>query len=426
MITYNYLGKEQKIYYTKLDNGLEVYFIPNKKRKNYYAEVLCKYGSEIEEFKPLSSDNYQRIPYGSAHYLEHKLFDSEDMDTFNFFTTDGTYINAGTSYLSTRYYISGKKRFKRCFVRFLNMIFTPFITDETVTKERGIIEQEISMYDDEPAWKLDYASKKALYHEVFVHDIAGSKESIQEIDAKLLNQIYDVFYQPSNLVLLVSGNINYKEVLDILKNNKALNSRITNQKIVYKEKMEPRIIHDEYKVLYSDIVIPKLTYSFKWDLNDFTLSDKILLRTYLDLLFSIIFVDGGSFDNNIRDKSLGVFYAIGHDCFKNIYTFTIEAESDYADLFKEEVDNAFKNIKISEEEFIRSKKMWLVSLVRSIDHSDYIVNVIVQNLIKDNYYYDEYEILKKLTYQEFISIIKEIDFSNKSFVLMLPKDKEKE
>ena len=102
MKTYNYFGKEQKVYYEKLDNGLDIYVIPNKKRGNYYVELITKYGSNIKESIPIDSNQYLKLPGGVAHFLEHKIFDLENEDPFTFYSKTGTYVNAGTNYFLTK------------------------------------------------------------------------------------------------------------------------------------------------------------------------------------------------------------------------------------------------------------------------------------------------------------------------------------
>ena len=107
----NYFGKEQKIYYEKLNNGLEIYIVPNHNHANYHIEIVTKYGSSIKEFIPIGEKNYLKLPLGVAHFLEHKMFDMENSDAFSFYSKTGTYVNAGTNYFYTKYYIDGKLSF---------------------------------------------------------------------------------------------------------------------------------------------------------------------------------------------------------------------------------------------------------------------------------------------------------------------------
>lgn len=420
-MTYNYFGKEQKIYYEKLSNGLDVYIIPNKKIDSFHIELVTKYGSEIEKVR-LENGEYLNIPIGSAHFLEHKMFDMEEIDGLSYFAKLGIYSNAGTNYYSTRYFLDGNKNFKDGLEYLLKMIYTPYINDETINKEMGIIEEEIKMYDDEPMWIMDTCFRKCFYKNIMKNNIAGTITTIHEINSDVLNKIYDIFYQPSNMFLVVSGNVSKKTVLDIVKNNVALNSRAFNKEIIYDKKIESRDVTCEYKEVRMSILITKFRYGFKFDLNDFSYPDKIKLRYYLDLIFMAIFGEGSLFDEIVTEKKLAGNYYIDHFRKDNIYTLDIEGESEYADLFKEKVDKSLAEICIEKNDFDRIIKIWYAIIVKSLDNIAAISNSIVNDILMNGNYVDEKDIIDSLNYNELDNIIKDLDFSNKTFILFLPKE----
>lgn len=422
MISYNYFGNEQKVLYEKLDNGLDVYVVPNKSSSNYYVELVVKYGSNIKEFKPLNSDKYLKLPLGVAHFLEHKMFDVDGVDPFSFYSKTGTYVNAGTNYFYTKYYIDGKKNLKKNLDYLITMVTTPYFQEEKVLSEQGIIAEEIKMYDDEADWILDYEVKKCLFKNTLNEKIAGTVSSIGEITSDILTKTYDVFYQPSNMFLVASGNVKPKEIMDILKVNNALNSRITNQPIVYKKIKEPRDVNLEYKCLEANIVVPKVSYSYKFDLEDYPFS-ALMTRLYLNLLFTHLFGETSEFNARIVDKKIVTDFYMDHISFDNVYALNLEAESDYADLFKDEVDNTLKNIVITEEEFTRIKKVWISIIIRSLDNKENIAYSIADDIMRDGKVSDQYEIIEKLNYSDLLKLINKIDWNNKSFVLMVPKEK---
>ena len=422
MITYNYFGKEQKIYYEKLPNGLDVFVVPNNNRGNYYVELVTKYGSNIKEFKPIGSDDYLKLPLGVAHFLEHKMFDGENEDVFAFYSKTGTYVNAATNYICTRYYIDGKKCLRKNLDYLLTMVYTPYFIPEKIESEKGIIKEEIKMYDDEADWILDYEVKRCLFETMFNEKIAGTCDSIEKIDDVILTKTYDTFYQPSNMFLVASGNVKAEEIIDIIKNNKAINKRKTNYPIVYKQEKEEKIVPSEYKCFEANIVEPKLSYSLKFDIDELPY-DRILSRLYLNLLFTYLFGDTSDFNAKIIDKRIAVDFYVDHLCHDNIYALSLEAESEFADLFKDEVDETIKNINITEEDFIRIKKVWISVIIRSLDNKENIAYSIVDDVIRDGEIYDQHELINKLNYQDLLELIKKIDWSNSSFVLMIPKEK---
>jgi len=422
MIKKKYFGKEQMYIYEKLDNGLEIFIFPNNSITNYHVEVVTKFGSSINEFIPINEEKYFKLPLGVAHFLEHKLFDMENSDAFNYFSKTGTYVNAGTNYFYTKYYIDGKKNFKKNLDYLLDMIFTPYFTDSKIDSERGIISEEIKMYDDEAEWILDYESKKSLFFTTVNEKIAGTVESIANIDATILTKTYDTFYQPSNMFIVITGNVNVNETIEIIKNNTSLNVRKTNYPIKIKKCIEPANVKEEYCKKYENIVIPKLSYSYKFDLDKIS-KNRLYTRLYLSLLFSHLFGETSEFNEKVLNNNLAINFYIDHLSFDNIYSFTIEAESEYADIFKDEVDKVLKNINIIEEDFERIKKIWLSVVIRSLDNKENLAYSIVDDIIKDGEVLDQLELINNLNYHELLALINKLDLSNKSFVLMLPKEK---
>lgn len=417
----NYFGKEQLIYHEKLDNGLEIFILPNHGINNYHVEIVSKYGSSVQEFIPVGETDYLKLPLGVAHFLEHKMFDMKDSDPFKFFSKTGTYINAGTNYFYTKYYIDGKNNIKKNIDYLLDMVFTPYFIHDRVESEKSIIAEEIKMYDDEAEWILDYESKKALYYTTVNGKIAGTVESIKEITPDILLRTYNTFYQPSNMFIVVTGNINKNEVIDVIKNNNSLNKRDTNHPIKVKKQEEKVSVKNEYRRIEENIVVPKLSYSYKFDIKSLP-CDELESRLYLSLLFSYLFGETSKFNEKVLEKELAIDFYMDHLSFDNIYSFSIEAESEYADLFKEEVDNTLNNISISKEDFERVKKIWISVVIRSLDNKENLSYSIVDDVIRDGIVYDQLELINKLNYEELETIIKKLDLSNNSFVLMLPKE----
>lgn len=422
MITYNYFGKEQKIYYEKLSNGLDVYVMPNKTSNRYHIELVTRYGSDIDEFIPVKEKSYVKIPHGLAHFLEHKAFDMPEGDAINYFTKKGIYANASTNYFCTKYYLDGKKFFASALDYLLTMVFTPYFKDESINNERGIISQEIQMYDDEVDWILDRCARECLLHNILKGSIAGTKEDLKLINSDIMNKVYDTFYQPSNMFLIVSGNVFPKKVFDTVRNNKALNGHISNYPIVYKEEKEDVTVKEEYKELKANVLIPKLKYTFKLDMESFKFNNQDKLKMYLGLLFTHLFSEGSNFDETITFKNLSTSYFCEHLFFKNIYLFSLEIDSEYADLVIEEINKVLANIDISESDFERLKKVWYSLMIRSIDNIVDMAESLSNDLIKGTNEFDAHLLIDSLRYDELSDILKQTDFSNKSLVLMLPKE----
>ncbi|MDE5587134.1 MAG: insulinase family protein, partial [Bacilli bacterium] len=258
-------GLDQSVFFEKLENGLEVYFIPYKNKTNYTMHYVTKFGSTNTTFCPIDENDYITVPDGIAHFLEHKMFEQEDgVDPFTFASKSGTNSNASTSYKITRYYFEGSNNFKENLDYLLTYVHSPYFTEENVEKEKGIIAEEIKQYDDEIDWILDEELRKSIFQKDPTKiDIAGTVESISEITKDLLYQTYTTYYQPSNMILLVSGSFDKEEALETINNNEALNAATTNYTIKEKTAKEPtEVARKEYSFQFP-IVNPKVAYGIK-------------------------------------------------------------------------------------------------------------------------------------------------------------------
>lgn len=425
MNEYNYDLTQQKIYYKQLENGLKIYLIPNSNQNHYYVNVACFYGSNDVEFTPINSQEMIKTPLGVAHFLEHKLFEMEDeSNPFDFFGKTGTVVNASTGYYCTRYYIWGIKNIKENIKYFLDMIYKPYFTERNISKERGIIQEEINMYDDDPYWNLDHALRNNIFHNLYIKEkIGGSIESINEINDKTLYQIYNTFYQPNNMAIIIGGKFDSNDIMNFLENETILKTLPTGKEITRKEITEPETVKDEYKKIMGNIIIPKLKYAFKINKDRFSIKDPIILNMYLNCIFSSLFGSMGDFGERAYSEKLTTGYFFNHSYHDNYYVFEIEAESDKADLFKDLVDETINNINVSERDLNLHKKMWISSEVRLTDYIDLLVDSVIEDIITYNHLYlNRSSIIKKLNYSELKQVIKELDLSNNTFVLLLPHD----
>ncbi len=200
-------------------SGLEIRVLPKKGYNSAYAVFGVKYGS-IDTAVQNESGEFETIPEGTAHFLEHKLFESEDLNAFERFAKTGASANAYTSFEKTAYLFKGSDQIEESLEILLDFVQNPYFTQETVEKEQGIIGQEIRMYQDLPDWQVMFNLLKALYskHPVRI-DIAGTQDSIAKIDADLLYRLYKNFYNPANMVLCVVGAIEPDKVFEIVEKN---------------------------------------------------------------------------------------------------------------------------------------------------------------------------------------------------------------
>lgn len=243
------------------ESGLTILLYPMEGFSTAYALFGTKYGSVDNCFKTGDDADFVTVPDGIAHFLEHKLFESEDGDAFTLFAKTGAEANAFTSFDKTCYLFSCADNFEESLKALVSFVQAPYFTQQTVEKEQGIIGQEIRMYEDLPSWRVMFNLLEGLYVNNSVKvDIAGTVESIAKIDADLLYRCYHTFYNLSNMVIAVAGNFDPDTaetiILDGLKDSKPVS-------IQRKGYDEPREVNKKEVVQNLDVATPLFYFGYK-------------------------------------------------------------------------------------------------------------------------------------------------------------------
>ncbi len=214
MNTISYPRLAERFSETVLSNGLTVRVTCKPGFTKKYAFFATDYGAIDTTF--IQQGNRIVTPDGVAHYLEHKMFDLPDGNAMQQFSLCGASPNAFTGYSMTAYYFECTERFEENLRLLLHMVTTPYFTEESVEKERGIIAQEIRMYEDSPGSRVYENLFAALFqHHPIRVPIAGTVDSIQAITPQILYRCHDTFYQPGNMMLCVVGDVDPEMVAAI-------------------------------------------------------------------------------------------------------------------------------------------------------------------------------------------------------------------
>ena len=201
----------ETMYHEKLENGLNVFVFPKRDFQKGYAFFATNYGGNDMRF--CLDGEWHDTPAGVAHYLEHKMFDTKEGNALQELAANGASPNAFTSNDITGYYFDSTEKFEENLRILLSFVSVPWFTQESVDKERGIIGQEIGMYEDDPDWKVFINLMTALYeyHPIRVN-VAGSVESIAKITPETLYACHKAFYDPANMVLCVAGPVDPERI----------------------------------------------------------------------------------------------------------------------------------------------------------------------------------------------------------------------
>ena len=211
---------KEKAYFEKLENGLNIIIIPKANTNKKYVIWGTNFGSIDNRFIMPQTNEEVFIPDGVAHFLEHKMFEQENgTNSLDVLMALGLDANAYTTNDHTAYLFEcSSDKFYEGLDELMDYVQNPYFTNENVEKEKGIIGQEIMMYDDDPGFKLYLNTMDCLYHKNPVKlDIAGTIESISKIDPDVLYKCYNTFYHPSNMTLVVCGDFKPEDLLEEIK-----------------------------------------------------------------------------------------------------------------------------------------------------------------------------------------------------------------
>lgn len=269
-------GVNETVYAGEHSTGLGVFVIPKPGFSKKYAVIGTKFGSVNNSFIPLGENAQVTVPDGVAHFLEHKLFEQSDgTNAFDKFSVYGANANAYTSFTCTCYLFSCTDHFNESFEHLLSYVQDPYFTEENVSKEQGIIGQEIRMYDDEGGWQVSMNILRALYHNNPVRiDIAGTVESISEITKDTLYQCYNTYYNPSNMAVTVCGDVDPDEIFALV--DKCIRTDRPTGAVTSFFPEEPKSVCKTYIETKSSVALPLFALGFKD--NYLTKGDEMLRR----------------------------------------------------------------------------------------------------------------------------------------------------
>ena len=412
----DFIGLDLKYYKEVLDNGLEVYLVPMTDKKNYYITYATRFGSDNTSFVPVGKSDEVIVPDGIAHFLEHKMFEQEDgEDPFTFFSNSGTDSNAMTDFDSTQYICYGTKNFSENLEFLLKFVNSPYYTDQNVEKEKGIIAEELKMYNDIPDYRLEMKLRECIY-DVCPRkvDIGGTVKSIQDITKEDLYLCYNSFYSPSNMFVLITGNFDIDEALTIIKDNMDLVDK--KDCASTKQIRENKKINKAEEVITADINIEKLGVGLKMLLHD---NDKVMNNLYLDMIFTCFFGSTSLFRDRVDKMNLIQSFDYDIENYEKIYTLYLLASSGDINSLLEEIKKELKYKKIKEADFERIKKVWIAEEVKSFDDVFEVKYKTYRDIINYGTIIDDrIDKIKSMTLKKLNGIMKEIDFNNISVVKM--------
>ncbi|KSU62577.1 zinc protease [[Bacillus] enclensis] len=405
---------QENLYYEKMSNGLDVYILPKKGFNKTYATFTTKYGSIDNNFVPLNEDEFVKVPDGIAHFLEHKLFEKEDGDVFQQFSRQGASANAFTSFTRTAYLFSSTDNVERNLETLVDFVQDPYFTEKTVEKEKGIIGQEITMYDDNPDWRLYFGVIQNMYknHPVKI-DIAGTIESITPITKDMLYQCYNTFYHPSNMLLFVVGPVDPEQIMNQVRANQDKKPYEKMPEIKRRFEDEPGEVAEKKQVLEMNVQSPKCLVGLKapepTQQGKEMLKQELSMNVLLDLLFgksSTHYFD--LYNEGLIDETFHYDYTQ-----ENGFGFaTVGGDTEKPDLLAEKLQELLLKAKeaslFTEEGLERTKKKKIGSFLRAVNSPEFIANQFTRYAFNEMDLFDVVPTLESLTYDDIQNVADKI------------------
>lgn len=392
----------ETLYHEVLPNGLTVYLLPKNDYHKTYGLFSTNYGSIDNEFIPYGEKEKVKVPDGIAHFLEHKLFEKEDGDVFQLFGQQGASANAFTSFTKTSYLFSTTDQVEKNLTTLIDFVQAPYFTEETVNKEKGIIGQEIQMYEDDPNWRMFLGILNNLYPTHPLHiDIAGTVESIDKITAQDLYTCYRTFYQPSNMVLFVVGKMEPEKLMKLIRENQEEKNFPPKQEIVrYFPENTKEII--KQSALEAAITRNKFVLGIK-GLDTLPQEGTELLRykTAINLLLQMILGNTSRnylamYNQGIIDDSFGFEFSLDREFHFADFSGDTDEPEKAAEKIKEIILGFADDPEVSEMNLDLLKKKMLGQYFQSLNSIEYIANQFTQSLFGDRTLFDLPEIIDSI------------------------------
>jgi predicted Zn-dependent peptidase len=417
---------DETIYYEKLDSGLEVYMIPKPNKNNCYVTFTTKYGSACTEFISNNEKKYCKVPDGIAHFLEHQLFErGTGEDPFSFYASSGAEANAGTSFDYTSYLFSGADNLKNNLTYLLDFVSTPYFTDQTVEKEKGIIAQEIKLYDDYPLWVMQDGLRANIYAvDPIRKPVGGAINTINSITKEDLYKCYEAFYNPSNMILIIVGNFNPEEIIELVREREKNRNQKPIIEVKPKHYVEPPEVVKEHEEIEMTVEVPKLAFGIKIPLKKLGKFEPKRRNLYLGMIGYALFGTTSLFYEKMLEEEYLTSPIFISKIRTDDYIFAyLMVETKKPNELIEKIKEQLHNIKIDNKHFERIKKVLISSNITLYDDLEAINDKILSNIL--NYkkiYLDEIDIIKSLNMKELEEFIKVLDLSNTSNYVVKPKN----
>jgi predicted Zn-dependent peptidase len=416
-------GLKEEVYYEKLPSGLDVYLWKNEKVNSFFASLNVNYGSIHTEFKLKKDKKIYQVPNGIAHFLEHVNFNIKGGTAYDIFDKLGSDINAFTTFEYTSYHLTGANDLEANLNNLLDYVYTPYFTKQLINNEKGIIIEEARAGLDNPGNIAFYKKlENTLYNDKRKNKVVGNLEDIKSITLEDIKLVYDTFYHPENMFMIVTGNIDIYATLACIKENMAKKEFKKYQYPEIIRKKEPSKVVKKYEEITGNVEIPLISVNLKVP------QSKVGTDTENNILLSLIlrcnFGASSEFKNDLLEQKLVTALSFSRSLVDDNILISIEASTKYPEEVVKLIKEKLQNMTITKEDFERKKRASIANLVFLYDDAEEVNMNIQDDIIYSNDHKiinNIKEIYENLKYEEALEQLKKIDLTNISVGIMKPK-----
>lgn len=420
------LSVKEKLYTEKLDNGLTIMIIPKKGIRKKYVMWATHYGSIDNKFIVPGEKEITEVPDGVAHFLEHKMFEQKNgTNSLDVLTALGVNANAYTTNDHTAYLFEATDNFYPALDELMDYVQNPYFTDENVEKEKGIIGQEIRMYDDYPEWAVYMNALKCMYKNNPIKiDIAGTIESISKIDKDVLYKCYNTFYNPSNMVMCFSGDFEPEELIEEVKKRLVKKQNQGEIKRIYEE--EPKEIVEKRIEKNMEVSLPLFVIGIKD--NPIKKSEDLVKRHIaIEILLNMIIGKSSKLYKELYESELLMSEPLlEYEFSQNYAHIGITGASTNPNKVLEKIQIEIERMKkegIEREHFERMKNMLYGTSVKEFNNVSDIARMFVSDYFKGINSFDYLESYKQMTIEYVTEVLKEVFLEDKTVISIIKNNK---
>ena len=415
-------GLNEVIYYDKCKNGLKVYLWVNKKVNTFYGTLSVKYGSIYKDFK--IGNKVYKTPYGIAHFLEHiKFNEREGVSAQDFYKKTGCDTNAFTTFDYTNYQVFGTSECSKNVCHLLDFVENDYFTKKIVNNEKGIIVEEATSSMDNPYTMMYFNLIKNMFsYSDYSTIITGEKEDVKSITYEDIKLVYNSFYHPENMFLIVTGNFNPYEVMESIKENqdkKEFNKFVKPVRIFKKDNKKVNV---KYEEVAKNVSTKKIKVGIKVPVKDLKEFDEIHIRMYLGILLNANFGSTSDFRDELLSKELINNMGYSYEKIDDYYVLSLTIESNYKEEVLKIINDKLDNLSIDEKTFNRKKKCNIASLVLDYENVETVNDLLQFEIINFGDVLDNYkEIYENLKYKELLKFLSTLTLKERSILIYNPK-----